>query len=475
MRRALLLFAVLATFSCGKEREDLVPRREGRPAEAPITGARDKALEYIFDESILPEVHIGVASSEWNRLLASFDADINTDEYVYCTATYIKDRDTTVVPFSGLRLRGNSSRRRPEGSFGESHNSSNPSWHHAHFTVNFHKYMKDSKHKVHGMEKLMLKWFKDDPLYVREIYCFDLFRRYGVWTALNDVHCRVFLKIDNEKEAYFGVYQMMEPVDDHYLERRKQIFRMFGGHENGYLWKCRWASSLQSTDDKNFDNNTDTKNHPYTLKTRNDEFPAAREMLKDFIEKVNMRSDEEFWDWIERACDVKLLLRTIAVTVAVGSWDDYWNNHNNWYLYFDRLDNDYKFYYIPFDFDYTLGTSGDTYFQKDAAIKDPLHWGTSAYPLIYRIIQKAEWRDYYVACLKELCDPEKDYLDYHHSIARIESWHRKISPYIMNDTGEDCEIRDEPASFGTTPWYRLLDTDPLVNFFRVKARVINNL
>ena len=463
--RPLLLIVPAILFGCRGGEDSVI---------LPVTGTLDGALEYIFDESVLPEIHINVLESEWNRLLESFDADINTEEYVYCTATYIKGTDTTVVPWSGLKLRGNSSRRRPEGSYGKPHNSEHPDWHHAHFGVNFHKYIKDEAHKVHGMQKLLLKWFKDDPLYVREIYCFDLFRRYGVWTAVNDVHCKVFLQVENEKEAYFGIYQMMEPVDEHYLKRRKEIFRYYGGHENGYLWKCRWGSGLRAVDD-DFNNDNDTKNHPYTLKTHNDRFPEAKALLQDFIEKVNMKDDSEFAAWVAGACDVHLLLRTIAVTVAVGSWDDYWNNHNNWYLYFDRLDSGYRFYYIPYDFDYTLGTSGDTYFQKDAALKNPLNWGSAAYPLIYRILQTPEWRDYYVDCLKELCDPEKDYLYYHYSIERIKAWHRKISPYVMNETFEDCEIVDEPASFGTTPWYRLLDTDPSVNFFRVKARVINEL
>lgn len=473
MKRFWPILLLLATVSCVHDRmQDLLPDAD----TVNVAPGADPALAYIFDESVLPEIHIKVLESEWNRLLASFDADVNTEEYVYCTATYIKGADTTVVPWSGLKLRGNSSRRRPEGSYGKQHDREHPDWHHAHFGVNFHKYVKDEDHKVHGMQKLLLKWFKDDPLYVREIYCFDLFRRYGVWTAVNDVHCRVFLQVGNEKEAYFGVYQMMEPVDEHYLKRRKEIFRYYGGHENGYLWKCRWGSGLRAVDnmvDDNFNNDDDTQNHPYTLKTHNDMFPQAKAMLQDFIEKVNMRDDAEFAAWVASACDVQLLLRTIAVTVAVGSWDDYWNNHNNWYLYFDSLGPDYRFWYIPYDFDYTLGTSGDTYFQKDAALKDPLKWGTSAYPLIARILKTPEWRDYYVACLKELCDPAKDYLYYHYSIERIKAWHRKIGPYVMNETFEDCEIRDEPATFGTTPWYRLLDTDPSVNFFRVKTRVIN--
>ena len=199
---------------------------------------------------------------------------------------------------------------------------------------------------------------------------------------MNDVHCRVFLKVGDTPEAYFGIYQLMEPVDDNFLQRRKEAFKLNGGSHKGYLWKCQWGSSLRDTDDKCFSDGSDTKNNPYTLKTNIEQFAAAKELLKDFIDKVNVRSDEEFNAWIAKVCDVKLLLRTIAVSVAVGSWDDYWNNHNNWYLYFDSTGPDYHFYYIPISnnnycnknaknrgrnkyiFSYTIGNNSNSIFRN---------------------------------------------------------------------------------------------------------------
>ena len=446
------------------------------PSSDPVTGKQDEALAYIFDPQVIPEVHLTITESEWNRVLEAFDKDVDTKEYIHCDALYVKGEESTSIKDAGLRLRGNSTRRRPEGKKGEKHQVINPDWHRAHFGLNFRKFVKDKQHKVHGMQKIVLRAFIQDPAYCREMYSYDLFRRYGVWTALNDVYCRLFLKVGADaKETYFGVYQILEPVDDHFIERREGAFKFYGGDVNGNLWKCQWGATLREVED-DFNNDTDTKNHPYTLKTNNSAFAAAREQLQDFIRKVNVTEDEEFLAWIETVTDVQLLLRTIAVSVAVGSWDDYWNNHNNFYLYFDRAGNEgYQFFYIPYDFDLTLGTSGDTYYQKDAGTKDPLKWGTVTNPLIYRILKKPQWRDYYVACLKELCDPANDYLHYDRSISRILSWHSMIGPYIDNDTGEGCIIRDVPADFGMTPFYRLLDTDPSVNFFRVKASVINEL
>ena len=73
-------------------------------------------------------------------------------------------------------------------------------------------------------------------------------------------------------------------------------------------------------------------------------------------------------DRAETAMDVPLLLKTYAVNVAVGMWDDYWNNSNNYYFYFNPKG---QFFFIPYDYDNTLGTSMDCGVIQDSGRKDP--------------------------------------------------------------------------------------------------------
>ena len=142
-----------------------------------------EGYDYVWDDAAIPEVHIDVRLGEWNRLLALYDANAFTTQYVMATLSFIKDGETTVIDSVGLRLKGNTSRRRPEGRNGEIHVRNNTDWHHAHFGVNLRKYVDDDNHTIQGVRKLHLKWFKDDPAYVREMFCYELFRRAGVWTA----------------------------------------------------------------------------------------------------------------------------------------------------------------------------------------------------------------------------------------------------------------------------------------------------
>lgn len=467
---ALLFFTVC----CTKYPSDIPAPKPGPESDDSAVCHQAAGAAFLYDNQAIPEFHVSVLLSEWNRLLKAYDNDINTDEYIYCDVHFKQDDEEIDIRSAGLRIKGNSSRVRPEGWTGQEHKSSNPQWNHSHFALNFHRFVKDEDHTIRGTRKVYLKFFHEDPCYVREIFCFDLFRRYGVWTAPLDKYCRLWIKVwGDEKESYFGVYQCQEYVNEDFIKVRADKFKSLGGSTKGNLWKCRWGSSLQKVND-DFNNDDDTKNHPYTLKTNNGNFNSAVRQLQDFIIRVNEPDSSVFNAWISQVTDVELLIRTIAVDVAVGSWDDYWCNHNNWYLYFDSTDEtDYHFFYIPYDFDYTLGTCGDTYFQKDAGSKDPLKWGTCAYPLIYRILQIPRYRKYYIECLRELADISNPYINYNSAVPRILQWHSQIAPFVPNDTGQDCEIIDKPAAWGTQTWYRLLDTSPSVNFFRIKTASID--
>lgn len=427
-------------------------------------------LSYIWDESVIPEITISVSLSEWNRLLGLYDQNPNTKDYVECNITYKKGADTYTVEKAGVRLRGNTSRRRPETWQNDGkHVKNGADWQHCHFGVNLRKFVKDSDHEIQGIRKFNLKWFKDDPCYVREVFCYDLFRRAGIWTAAFDIYCRVWVHVEGDsKAAYYGVYEMIEPYDDKYIAKRKSLF----GSEDGNLWKCSYdshgpADLRDSNANMGLDNNRD--DFTYELKEYGTSFTSAKEQLQDFMLKLNGKGDESFYKWIKEVCDVELLMKTYAVNVAVGMWDDYWNNGNNYYLYFNSTDKyDYKVYFIPYDYDNSLGTS-NTY---DPAKQDPLKWGGRGI-LMERMMKFPEFKQIYIDELKRLVDPANGLMDQATATQRIKDWQSKIRNHIANDTGEDMEIRDEPAGWGRVGDYRLMSTSN--NYFTEKANTINRL
>lgn len=432
-----------------------------------------EGLQYVWDESVIPEITMTVSLDEWNRLLNEYDRNSSNKEYVKCNITYKKGTEVTEIIDAGVRLRGNTSRRRPEGNYGQPHETNNTDWNHCHFGVNLRKFNKDNSEitvkDIKGIRKFNLKWFKDDACYVREVFCYDLFRRAGIWTAAHDVYCRLWIQVEGDsKPAYYGVYEMIEPYDNKYLEKREHLF----GNAGGNLWKCSYDSHGPADlrdPNANMAEDNDKDDFTYELKETEGTFEEAKAQLQDFILKLTGKSDESFYRWIKEVCDVELLMRTYAVNVAVGMWDDLWNNGNNYYLYFNSLDKlNYKVYLIPYDYDNSLGTANC----YDPAKQDPYNWGEKGL-LMERMMKFEEFRNIYRDELKRLVDPANGLMDATSAMARITQWQSKIQDYLINDTGEDMYIEDRPASWGNLGDYNLMTLDN--NYFVVKAETINAL
>lgn len=426
---------------------------------------KNNGMSYVWDFDAIPEITLNFSLKDWNDILSEYDKNNKTKKYFHCDVTYKKGLDVYEITNAGVRLRGNTSRRRPE--IGP-HKAENADWQHCHFGLNLRKYEKDDQHQIHGIRKINLKWFNNDPTYIREPFCFDLFERAGVWSASKICYARLWINIEGDKKpSYFGVYSMIEPYDNKFIERRADKFI----NTKGNLWKCTYTSNgpadLRSTN-ANFGQDDNINEYTYELKETESTFDEAKSQLQDFITKLNGKSDDNFKKWISEVCDVNLLLRTYAVNVAVGMWDDHWNNGNNYYLYFDSTDKlNYKVFFLPYDYDNTLGTSNC----YDPAKQNPTQWGKMG-KLMERMMHIDEFKQIYITELKRLIDPSNGLMDYESATRRIKDWQSRIKKYISNDTGEDMNIEDKCASWSNYQ-YHILETSN--NYFRTKAESINNI
>lgn len=434
----------------------------------------------LFNLNDVPSITLEFSVSDWNKILKNYDLNPNNEKKVVSHFTFDVNGTTITLDDIGVRLRGNTSRRRPEGETGELHNATNPDWHHAHFALDFSKYKLDQRFK--GLNKMNLKWFKDDSNYCREIYSYDLYTRYGCWNAPRASYCRVTIKVKgDDKPAYFGVYAMIENIDEDFLDK----FQSKWGSGMGFLWKGGWGggtnanltmSSTQSigVEDVNIDPALSVY-YAYDLKTRKEELPAATAELTQFITDLNTKTGTAFQTWISQKMDIPLFLKTYATNVVLGMWDDYWVNGNNFYLYFAPNG---KVYFIPIDYDNALGTSQII---ENSGTQDPLKWGNmSKRPLMTKILAIPQYQTLYKSYLKELVNPNNDLFATDRSIARIKVWQKNISGFVPNDTGEDMSIEDKPASWGNQPNYRLTtgdnkggNNDKPANFFSTKTASIS--
>ncbi|HMO32726.1 MAG TPA: CotH kinase family protein [Lacibacter sp.] len=465
-RFATLLLAAVLLLTAGSCR-----KQQGGP---PLSETDSLVLFRLTD---LPEIRLEISPEEWNKLLSNFDQNPKNETYILAGYRFKLGGKEILLDSMGIRLRGNTSRRRPEGTTGQPHQVVNPDWHHAHFALKFDKYRKEQR--FNGKARLNLKWFKDDASYVREIYAYDLFRRFGVWSAPQASYCRLSLHVSGDpRPAYFGVYALVEHVDEDFITARSGQW----GNVPGFLWKCGWAGSYSANfvstasvgvEDVKLDP-ARSKYFAYDLKTREKELAAAEAQLTDFIRELNSRTGAGFEAWAEQNINVELLLKAYAVNVLVGMWDDYWVNTNNFYIYFTPAG---KAHFIPYDYDNTLGTS---LLMPNSGTQDPMQWGPATdRPLITKILAVDRWRQQYRNYLRELVAQGQSLFAYPASLQRILAWQQLVGAWVSNDTGEDMVIEDKPAGWGNAPFYRLLSGNDAggangpANFFTTRTRQIN--
>ena len=420
--------------------------------------------DYLYDPLYLPEMHLSVTQSEWDDLLAAFDANNATTKQIHANLKFVKGSDVIRVNDIGLRLKGNVySRKRPQS-------ANSGRFKHVHYQLNLGKWVKDNDEaqSINGAQKICLKWFKDDPTYVREILVYNLFKDAGVWTASYNQYCQLYISVAGTAEKYLGIYDMIEHLDKQYLKSRKKLF----GSSKGFLWKLRNGVTFNKTNDNIGADLDDGKEYTYELKTKTDSLGYAKTQLNDFISHYNKLEGEQFHEWVQEHMDVPLFLRTYAVIVAVGLWDDYWNDGNNSYCYFNSTDpTNYKFYFIPYDCDNTLGigNSGCGTAGKYPASCDPYNWGPSWRPLVYKLLQYSDFKAIYTAELLRMVDPAEGIMDFDHATLKVKKLQSLINGKVANDTNEDTSMYDAPPSWSSADKTYYLLKNSSDNFFKAKA------
>ena len=447
---------------------------------------RTQNLDLIFGTDAVAEITLTIDRSEWNTLLENYDTNPKNEDCIHADFKMTKGEYTWQADEIGMRLRGNTSRIRPQ---------QGDNYYQAHFKIDFEEWIEDDtieEGKLAGcMKGIILKRFKDDPTYVREVFGYNFFRNNGIWTAPRAGYTRLFINIIEEDgkptELDYGVYAMIEEINKQFLKERSEITPQIGTKFNGNkgnLWKCCWQSSYGPSMATDFDayrsfgveeiflDETKSMRYDYDLKTNKDDLISARDEFIDFIYALNdLSTVEEIKAFYEKKMDVDLFLKTYACNVLLGMDDDYWNNKNNYYFYFDKKG---KCYFIPYDYDNILGTNCF----DDTATENPIEWGRDGVkaPLIEKLLSVPEYKQMYIDYLLELSE-ESSFVE--GSKTEIE----RLQDLIRNYTATKDISFDEIYSFsevgdGVARWcsnygkYKLLSGDENTNYFKAKSKSI---
>eukprot|EP01095_Lingulamoeba_sp_RSL-Kostka_P014764 TRINITY_DN6571_c0_g1_i2.p1 TRINITY_DN6571_c0_g1~~TRINITY_DN6571_c0_g1_i2.p1 ORF type:complete len:416 (-),score=139.14 TRINITY_DN6571_c0_g1_i2:73-1320(-) len=268
-------------------------------------------------------------------------ANVHTKEYFqagmwfFNNAPYDKTYDNV-----GFRIKGGASRKYVKKSF----------------KLSFNKYDKGRKWKQ--LKKLGLKAMQMDLSTVKEILTRNILYSMNV-PVQRMSYTQLFINDIN-----FGMYLLLENVDDQYLKSRFN-------NPNGALYKCTGTLEYLGANPELYKNCTVAKGTASAKPCYIPETDPAVDFsnFTTFVNILNNSPDSTFVDDIQTIFDVDTFLRTAVAEILTGNWDGLYNG-NNYFLYYD-LDQS-KFVYMRHDLDAAFGWLDNFYHRTNASI---FTWG----------------------------------------------------------------------------------------------------
>lgn len=252
------------------------------------------STDEIFTNGIISTIHVQISSTNMALLRK------NSRAYVKAT---IKEGTNTWEEV-GVHLKGSAGSVRQV--------DENPA-----MTLNFDKYV--DRQKFHGLDKIHLNNSVQDPSFMTEMLCGEMFRASGV-PAARVTHARVFL---NGRDL--GLYVVKEGFDKIFL---RQHFKNTKGnlYDGGFLRDI--TEPLEIITGSEGTNRTELK---ALVAAANESEPLVR------MEKLN------------RLLDMDEFLSLIAMEHMTYHWDGYLYKKNNYKVYHDPGTD--KVYFLPHGMD----------------------------------------------------------------------------------------------------------------------------
>ncbi|MDY0020270.1 MAG: CotH kinase family protein [Anaerolineae bacterium] len=317
----------------------------------------------------------------------------------------------------GLRFKGNSSLR----STWSSGNLKLP------LRLNFDKFEDENPEiddqRFYGFKELTLSSNFSDASFLREKITADIFREAGV-PAAQTAFYEVYVDY-GEGPVYFGLYTMVEVVEDTIIETQFD-------DDSGNVYK-------PSGNGATFAEGTFSE-EAFEKQTNEDEGDWSDvEALFEALHAEVRTTDPEAWrSGLEAVFDVDGFLNWLAVNTVVQNWDTYGSMSHNYYLYHDPTTD--QLTWIPWDNNMALSGAGR---QTTGALD--LANVNANWPLIRYLMDDEIYHAKYItdveAVVNGAFEPAKMETTYRELAALIE-------PYVLSENAEHTTLKSEEAFAG---------------------------
>ena len=349
----------------------------------------DPDFDEIFEDNTVKRLDIVVTEDRWQSMLddmtrtyGTFGAggrgpgltETDEDPIFVPAEVFYEDKEWYRV---GVRFKGNSSLQ--------------SSWQAGilklSFKLDFDEFEDDypqiDNQRFYGFKKLSLKNNYDDRSMLREKVATDVFRNAGL-AASHTAFYTVYVD-HGDGPQYFGVYTLVEEVDDTVLDEQFS-------DDDGNLYKPDGdaASFAEGTYDED----------EYVKKTNEDEADFSDvESLLGILHDETRTTDAATWRTnLEAVLDTDVFLKYLAVNTIIQNWDTYGRMTHNYYLYNDPETS--KLTWIPWDNNESLQEGK----QGGSPALDFSDITASDWPLIGYLYQDEVYKSQYDTYVQEVVD-----------------------------------------------------------------------
>lgn len=232
--------------------------------------------------------------------------------------------------------------------------------------------------RFYGFKELSLANNYDDESLIREKVVPEIFRDMGV-AAPQTAFYRVYIDY-GDGPIYFGLYTMIEIVDDTMLEDQF-------AEDDGNLYKPEGTGASFA---KNTFNISD-----FEKKSNEASDWSDVESLYNVLHSSERTSNSDAWRTsLEEILNVDDFLKWLAVNTTIQNWDTYGNMTHNYYLYNNPEDN--KITWIPWDNNEALQSG-----KQGGSLSISCNEVSSNWPLIRYLLDESIYLDKYKEYLKQ--------------------------------------------------------------------------
>jgi spore coat protein CotH len=261
---------------------------------------------------------------------------------------------------------------------------------------------------------------QDDDAMITEAYAHQLLRNAGL-ISQQASYGLVYLKID-QLVVGFGLYTFIEPIDSTFLNK---FFSKDLANNHGDLYKATdidgFKANLSTTSGAQVGININEANERYQYHLSNNTQLGLRTDFTSFYQFITLVNNPlTYTTNIGNVIDVDKFLRFIAMSYLIGNTDDFRNNGNNYYIYFQVLNNQAVF--LSFDHDNALGFGKNQDLSDQYTVNYPLFLASdSLNPLIYHLLNQPNFQRIYLNYVEQFADQYMNYAVFHAEILQAKS------------------------------------------------------